>query len=590
MKIRITESQLVRVLKEQRGGSNKLSQNEFIKRAQETHNKNGVPKYDYSLVDYVNSGTKVKIICPKHKEDWLNTTGNEYFEIFPNKHLDGQGCRFDYLESKQKYSNKDLENEALKYNTTAEFKKNSPSFYYAAVKNPEFFQKITSHFVPEKESSGEKFVAEILINKGLIDENCGKSNKNCKNREKIFQDCRNLKSGRYCLPLKFDFYIPELNTIVEYDGEQHFRPSTKFGLDKFMTTKENDRIKNEYCKKNNINLIRIHYKVPFEKIKKELPLALENPEPLILIGNYELNSESLNESFKKTDTFPSFIRHQLELIYKPLGLWGKAPNPNDDCETHIGVLDVFPHSKSDTWSILNRFDTNSKVKNKIHQIFLESNPTDSSSKGFENWIIENRTDLFGIDGKYTQELVDLNLNTVESGNRNEEFAVSKLSEKFPNTKIKRYCSGDVRDTKKGIDITVEHPTKPFNVQVKPFIRVGSYFEPDGDTFFEVTSYLDVNKYSEKNVDVFMFVDSQKGDFILFKNKKNKIGQMRNNIIRFYEPPLYTNMTFITKEKRKMKNFDDTDQIFGLETNLEKNLEFRKQQIDKLLDKMKNKLK
>ena len=298
--------------------------------------------------------------------------------------------------------------------------------------------------------------------------------------------------------------------------------------------------------------------------------------------------QELEEAFrfgsKSNDAYAPFIRKQLEMIYKPLGMWGQAPNPNDDCETGLGVIGIFPHSNNDVWSVLNRFDTNSKVKAKLHELFLESDPSDTSATSFHNWIEQHRNSLFGPKGRYTKRLVALNLDTIMSGNRNEEYAMGVIAERFPNTRIKRYCSGDIRDTKKGIDITVEHPSKAINIQVKPFIRVGSFSEPDGDTFFEVTSYLEVNKYSEKNVDVFMFVNFEQENFILFKNKKNKIGQMRNNIIRFYEPPLYTNMTFVTKEKRKTKNFDDTDTLFGLETSLEKNLEFRRQQIEKALEK------
>lgn len=51
----------------------KLTTEEFIKRAKEVHGD----KYDYSFVEYVNSSTKVKIICPKHG----------IFEQTPNKHL-----------------------------------------------------------------------------------------------------------------------------------------------------------------------------------------------------------------------------------------------------------------------------------------------------------------------------------------------------------------------------------------------------------------------------------------------------------------------------------------------------------------------
>jgi hypothetical protein len=126
----------------------------------------------------------------------------------------------------------------------------------------------------------------------------------------------------------------------------------------------------------------------------------------------------------------------------------------------------------------------------------------------------------------------------------------------------------------------------FNVQVKPYISINSLVDEDGDTYFEVKSYFEPNKYSEKNVGVFMFVSSETNEFILFLNKKNKIGQMRSNITRFYEPPLYTNIKFITKEKRKSKNTNLTSKIFGQDEELLKNLEFRKDQIIKQIEKRK----
>lgn len=60
------------------------------------------------------------------------------------------------------------------------------------------------------------------------------------------------------LPLPFDFYLPKFNTLIEADGEQHFKLT--FGKEKdFEKTKKHDQIKNEYCKLNNIDLIRIPY-------------------------------------------------------------------------------------------------------------------------------------------------------------------------------------------------------------------------------------------------------------------------------------------------------------------------------------------
>ena len=169
------------------------------------------------------------------------------------------------------------------------------------------------------------------------------------------------------------------------------------------------------------------------------------------------------------------------------------------------------------------------------------------------------------------------------------MAVDILKGRFPGNSIKRYCSGDIRDTKKGIDIVIESPDKDITLQVKPFIKVESYVEPDGDTFFEVKSYLDANKYSERNVNIFMFVNYETKEFILFKNKKTKIGQMRGNLTRFYEPPLYTNMNFDSKQKRKYKNLAPTDSLFDVNTDTLKNLEFRKAQIEKMIEKLKKKV-
>lgn len=65
--------------------------------------------------------------------------------------------------------------------------------------------------------------------------------------------------------LPFDFYLPELNTVIEYDGEQHFGP-VRFGqytediaIAKFEQAQKHDEIKNKYCETHNINLIRIPY-------------------------------------------------------------------------------------------------------------------------------------------------------------------------------------------------------------------------------------------------------------------------------------------------------------------------------------------
>lgn len=81
-----------------------------------------------------------------------------------------------------------------------------------------------------------------------------------------FEDCKDKQS------LPFDYYLPELNTLIEYDGIQHFKPVDLFGGEQaFLILKEHDRIKTEYCRKNNIRLIRI----PYTKTENEIDEILD---------------------------------------------------------------------------------------------------------------------------------------------------------------------------------------------------------------------------------------------------------------------------------------------------------------------------
>ena len=67
--------------------------------------------------------------------------------------------------------------------------------------------------------------------------------------------------------LPFDFYLPEYNVLIEYDGKQHFEPVNFYGcpdesaIKNYNDLKINDKIKNDYCENHNITLIRISYKI-----------------------------------------------------------------------------------------------------------------------------------------------------------------------------------------------------------------------------------------------------------------------------------------------------------------------------------------
>jgi very-short-patch-repair endonuclease len=76
-------------------------------------------------------------------------------------------------------------------------------------------------------------------------------------REYKFDDCKNINL------LKFDFYLPDYNLCIEYDGRQHFESMDIFGGDiEFEKRKKNDKIKNDFCKDSKIRMLRVSY---FEK-------------------------------------------------------------------------------------------------------------------------------------------------------------------------------------------------------------------------------------------------------------------------------------------------------------------------------------
>lgn len=93
------------------------------------------------------------------------------------------------------------------------------------------------------ESKGERAVADILSKRRVR-----------YIREHKFDDCVHLNK------LPFDFYLPDQNICIEYDGVQHFEPCEYFGGAKtFEVIRKRDLIKTNYCKSNGIKLIRIPY-------------------------------------------------------------------------------------------------------------------------------------------------------------------------------------------------------------------------------------------------------------------------------------------------------------------------------------------
>jgi hypothetical protein len=116
------------------------------------------------------------------------------------------------------------------------------------------------------ESKGEKFIRNILTDNNIQ-----------YIPQKQFDDCQTISSKGRCTKLRFDFYLPEYNTVVEYDGIQHHEPVEVFGgLKNLELIQHRDEIKNQYCRDNDIKMIRVSYKIPFNEISDYILSQLDN--------------------------------------------------------------------------------------------------------------------------------------------------------------------------------------------------------------------------------------------------------------------------------------------------------------------------
>ena len=95
-------------------------------------------------------------------------------------------------------------------------------------------------------------------------------------RQKKFKDCLNPLTNN---SLFFDFYLPDYNLLIEYDGEQHFYSNNRgWNNEKNLNeTRFRDEVKNKWCLSNNIKLIRIPY-TEYNNINLKMILGEEKNE------------------------------------------------------------------------------------------------------------------------------------------------------------------------------------------------------------------------------------------------------------------------------------------------------------------------
>ena len=219
---------------------------EFIERSRKIHSN----KYDYSKVEYINSKTKVCIICPKHGEFWQK----------PNGHLNGQGC-----PSCNKITSDDFIQKATlihngKYDySKVDYKTAKTKVCIICPEHGEFWQAPGSHL------SG-KGCPHCLSSKieDTIETKLNEMNVNFE-KQKTFNW---LKSKRN---MRLDFYLPEYNIAIECQGKQHFDNIEYFGgNDGLKYRKYNDMIKLKLCKEHNVNLLYFNYDDDINKFEQKL--------------------------------------------------------------------------------------------------------------------------------------------------------------------------------------------------------------------------------------------------------------------------------------------------------------------------------
>jgi hypothetical protein len=213
----------------------------FIQKASEVHNC----KYTYENTEYHNCFIEVAITCPIH---------GIFFQK-PAYHIAGRGCTKCGRITTDVARLKTKEQFIIDANTIHLGKYNySKINYIGARKKIEitcpihglFTQRPNDHLngrgCPKcSDSVGERLIKKILL------ENSIKFTE-----QKRYNDCRGKK-----FPLSFDFYLDDYNSLVEFDGQTHYE--IVYNEEVLERTKRHDQIKNDYCLKNNIPLLRIPY-------------------------------------------------------------------------------------------------------------------------------------------------------------------------------------------------------------------------------------------------------------------------------------------------------------------------------------------
>lgn len=222
----------------------KYTTEQFVEQLRAVHGN----KYDYSRVIYTHLNDKIIVGCPIH--GWYKQIGKV--------HRSGHGCpkcSCELQHEAQKLSKDTFVNRARSvHRDKYSYDKVVYKSYHSKViitcpEHGDFLQDPASHLHGQgcpicKESIGERTIRNFFEDNNISFIS-----------QFRFKDCK----YKYTLP--FDFYLPNYNMCIEFDGEQHFESVNLFGgVSNFEMVKKRDNIKNLFCKNNGIKLIRISYK------------------------------------------------------------------------------------------------------------------------------------------------------------------------------------------------------------------------------------------------------------------------------------------------------------------------------------------
>lgn len=222
-----------------------MSSDQFLERC-----KKYFPNYDYSKAIFKGEYDKITVTCPKHNYTW---------NVITKSLMTGHGCPIcgkEHSQEKQSLTTqefiekaKQIHGDIYDYSNTEYYNMNTP-VTITCRKHGDFKQWPSSHLYTK---SG---CPKCKQSKGETEVECFLKSKNINYIQQYPIDC-NLKINNKTY---IDFYLPNYNTFIEYNGMQHYVPIKYFGGElKFKEQQARDDYVRNYCKENNIKLIEIKY-------------------------------------------------------------------------------------------------------------------------------------------------------------------------------------------------------------------------------------------------------------------------------------------------------------------------------------------